>query len=79
MTRPTERRKSQLARVGPLTPPEISRAHSDWPELFDSLTSEQTNAVHSGLNLRLLTGQPLDYETVRQLREHAQTCPLAHS
>lgn len=78
MTRPTERRKSQLAHVAPLTPPEITRAHCDWPELFESLTPEQTNAVHSGLNLRLLAGQPLDYNTVRKLSDHAQTCPLVH-
>lgn len=79
MTHPKQRRKSQLIGVSALTPPEIEQVHSDWPELFDGLNSEQESAVRTGLSIRLRSGQKLDYDTVQKLATHTQTCPFVHA
>ena len=79
MTRTGERRKSQLSGLSPVTPQEIARAQSEWPELFEGLTSAQMRVVDSGLSLRLRDGQELHHDVVQALTDHARSCPLAHA
>lgn len=79
MTGTRERRKSQLSGLSPVTPREIVRAQSEWPELFEGLTSAQMRVVDSGLSLRLRDGQELHHDVVQALTDHARSCPLAHA